>query len=76
MLYGFELFSALRRAGFDVIEVYPFAIARALLPKHPHKSTAEGYGLQLRAVASHTGWEPSEIEPRLRARWVAPSMTG
>jgi len=66
MLYGFELFSALRSAGFDVIEIYPFAIVHALLPVHPHKSTAKGYGLQLDVIAERTGWTSSALEARLR----------
>jgi predicted nuclease with RNAse H fold len=66
MLYGFELFSALRKAGFEVIEVYPFAIIHALLPIHPHKSLAQGYELQLDALAAQTGWTPSELQLQLR----------
>ncbi|HEY5105697.1 MAG TPA: DUF429 domain-containing protein [Caulobacteraceae bacterium] len=71
MLYGFELFAALR-TSFEVIEVYPFAIARALLPIHAHKSTEEGYRLQLAAIAAATGWAPDALEVRLR-RTVAGS---
>lgn len=65
MLYGFELFAALRRAGFQPIETYPFAIVRALLPAHPHKSTPEGYGMQLSAVAERTGWGAAALAARL-----------
>jgi hypothetical protein len=68
MLYGFELFSALRH-GLDaeVIEVYPFAIVRALLPSCGHKSTEQGYRDQLAAVAGRTGWEPQDLEALLKA---------
>ena len=66
MLYGFKLFAALRRTGFSLIEVYPFAIMHALLGEHPHKSTAEGYGLQLDVIARCTKWKPSELHARLR----------
>jgi hypothetical protein len=67
MLFGFELFSALRN-GLDaeVIEVYPFAIVRALLPSCDHKSTDQGYRRQLAAVAARTGWEPGSLEARLK----------
>jgi predicted nuclease with RNAse H fold len=69
MLFGFELFAALReRFEAEVVEVYPFAIVRALLPTCLHKSTEKGYRDQLVAVASRTGWEPSDLEARLRAR--------
>lgn len=66
MLYGFELFSALREAGFDTIEVYPYAIIHALLRDHPHKSTDEGYRLQLAAIAECTGWVPIALDAQLR----------
>jgi hypothetical protein len=40
MLFGFELFASLKSdLKSDVIEVYPFAIVRALLPACEHKST-------------------------------------
>jgi predicted nuclease with RNAse H fold len=68
MLFGFELFMALRR-GLDaeVIEVYPFAIVSALLPACAHKSTEQGYRDQLAAVAGRTGWERSKLEGVLKA---------
>ena len=66
MLYGFQLFAAFRKVRIDAIEVYPFAIVRAFLPKHPHKSTAEGYSLQLGAIAHYTGWTAGELDARLR----------
>jgi Protein of unknown function (DUF429) len=68
MLFGFELFSALRSGvGAEVIEVYPFAIVRALLPSCEHKSTEQGYRDQLTAVADRTGWKPPDLEARLKA---------
>ena len=68
MLFGFELFSSLRAGlGIEVIEVYPFAIVRALLSACEHKSTEQGYRDQLVAVAARTGWRPQDIEAKLRA---------
>jgi hypothetical protein len=49
------------------IEVYPFAIVRALLPACEHKSTEDGYRDQLIAVSARTGWEPQKLEARLKA---------
>lgn len=66
MRYGFRLFAAFRKARIKVTEVYPYAIVRALLPKHPHKSTASGFSLQLDAVAHRTGWRSEELDERLR----------
>lgn len=67
MLFGFELFTSFRnKLGVEVIEVYPFAIVRALLPDCEHKSTAAGYGRQLEAVAARTGWQPQALETALR----------
>ena len=54
------------RAKAEVIEVYPFAIIRALLPVCAHKSTEKGYRDQLVAVAVRTGWEPQDLEARLK----------
>lgn len=66
MLFGFELFAALRETlEGEVVEVYPFAIVRALLPACRHKSTEQGYRDQLVAVASRTGWEAGDLEARL-----------
>ncbi len=68
MLFGFQLFAQLKaRFRAEVIEVYPFAIVRALLPKCAHKSTERGYREQLDAVAARTGWEPRSLEARLKA---------
>ncbi len=68
MLFGFELFASLRaRLGVEVVEVYPFAIVRALLPNCLHKSTEQGYRDQLAAVDAYTGWEPHNLEANLRA---------
>jgi predicted nuclease with RNAse H fold len=67
MLYGFELFASLKSTlKVEVIEVYPFAIVRALLKECDHKSTEQGYGDQLAAAALHTGWEPHNLEARLK----------
>jgi len=67
MLFGFELFSCLRRdLRVEVIEVYPFAIVRALLPACGHKSTEKGYCDQLRAVADRVGWKSENLEARLK----------
>jgi predicted nuclease with RNAse H fold len=65
MQYGFELFAVLRKAEINVIEVYPFAIARALIGVHRHKSSAEGYNRQLAAVAGKTGWTPEDLHRQL-----------
>jgi hypothetical protein len=68
MLFGFELFARLTSdLRVEVIEVYPFAIVRALLPTCKHKSTEQGYRDQLDAVAARTGWEPQNLEARLKA---------
>ena len=67
MLFGFELFSKLRsELGAEVIEVYPFAIVRALLPACEHKTTERGYRDQLSAIATLTGWEPQALEAKLK----------
>lgn len=67
MLFGFELFASLRaRLKVEVIEVYPYAIIRALLPSCAHKSTEQGYRDQLVAIASRTGWTPDNLEAELR----------
>lgn len=67
MLFGFELFSCLRRnLRAEVIEVYPFAIVRALLPACEHKSTEKGYRDRLRAVADRTGWKAENLKARLK----------
>jgi predicted nuclease with RNAse H fold len=68
MLFGFELFASLKSGlKAEVIEVYPFAIVRALLPACQHKTTEQGYRDQLNAVAARTGWEPQHLEARLKA---------
>ena len=91
MLFGFELFACLKsELSTEVIEVYPFAIVRALLPACDHKSTEQGYRDQLDAVAAQTGWKPQNLEARLKvtvpgsrhdrldafmAAWVAQAIT-
>jgi hypothetical protein len=68
MLFGFELFAQLRNSFCaGVIEVFPFAIVRTLLPACQHKSTDQGYKEQLAAVAARTGWAPQDLEARLKA---------
>ncbi len=68
MLYGFELFRCLKNnLTAEIIEVYPFAIVRALLPECAHKSTEQGYRDQLAAVSARTGWDPPNLEKRLKA---------
>ncbi len=68
MVFGFELFFELRSAlDAEIIEVYPFAIVRTLLPSCEHKSTELGYRDQLAAVAGCTGWEPHGLETQLKA---------
>jgi hypothetical protein len=68
MRFGFELFSCLRSGiTTEVIEVYPFAIVRTLLPTCEHKSTEQGYRDQLGAVAARTGWEPQNLDAKLKA---------
>ena len=67
MLFGFKLFESLRsELRADVIEVYPYAIVRALLEKCEHKTTEKGYRDQLAAVAHRTGWEPQALETKLK----------
>jgi Protein of unknown function (DUF429) len=67
MLFGFALFTCMRKAlSTEVIEVYPFAIVRALRPACEHKSTEQGYQAQLAAVAARTGWEPRSLEATLK----------
>ena len=68
MLFGFRLFALLKdELHAEVIEVYPFAIVRALLPACEHKSTEQGYRDQLFAVSARTGWEPQALEAKLKA---------
>jgi hypothetical protein len=63
MLYGFEIFNALRaKSAIEAIEVYPYAIVRALVPACPHKSSLEGYRRQLEAVAAATGWTGADLQ--------------
>ncbi len=67
MLYGFELFRSLKNnLTAEIIEVYPFAIVRALLPECAHKSTEQGYRDQLAAVSVRTGWAPLNLEQKLK----------
>ena len=68
MLFGFELFLALKGGlTAEIIEVYPFAIVRALTRTREHKSTEQGYRDQLAAVAGRTGLEPLTPEAQLKA---------
>ncbi len=68
MLFGFELFSQLRSQDRgEVIEVYPYAIVPTLAPTCEHKSTEKGYLDQLAAVACRRGWEPGDLEAKLKA---------
>jgi hypothetical protein len=63
----FTDFSSLRcKFPTEVIETYPFAVVRALLPVCDHKSTERGYREQLTAVAERTGWKPEILEARLK----------
>jgi hypothetical protein len=66
MLYGFELFRSLKNLTAEIIEVYPFAIVRALLPGCAHKTTEQGYRDQLAAVSARTGWAPLNLEQKLK----------
>lgn len=76
MLFGFEIFKALRAKGSsDVIEVYPYAIVRALLDECPHKATPEGYRRQLDAVATATGWNRNSLSPDEGVPFRPPGMT-
>jgi len=69
MLFGFELFAQLRSSFcVEVIEVYPFAIVRALLPACQHESTDQSYKDQLAAVAARTPWASQNLEARLKER--------
>jgi predicted nuclease with RNAse H fold len=56
MLFGFELFEALSKAGWECLEVYPQATARAIGAGERHKSRAGAALHQFRAAAMHTGW--------------------
>ncbi len=60
MLYGFQIFVALRAARINVVEVHPYTIIKTLVSACPHKSTETGYRLQLEAIATATGWKPTE----------------
>lgn len=67
MLYGFEIFKALReRGGYEVIEVYPYAIVKTFLTDPPSKKTLDGYRRQLESVANATNWTPIELEFALK----------
>ena len=68
MLYGFALFTALRKTfRAPVLETYPYAVVRQITGGTAHKSTAAGYGSQLEAIAARTGWTAADLENRLRA---------
>jgi len=67
MLYGFELFRALRALGVSVIETYPQAIVRHLLGDDcPTKLAKSGHAIQLGAVARATGWNPALLKTHCR----------
>jgi predicted nuclease with RNAse H fold len=67
MLYGFEIFKALRKTGgYEVIEVYPYAIVKTLLTDPPSKKTPDGYRCQLESVAAATNWTPIDLERALK----------
>ncbi len=68
MLYGFELYTALRTTlGVEVIETYPAGVIHEIARGCEHKSTEAGYQRQLAVVAGHTGWEdPAHLEARLK----------
>jgi hypothetical protein len=55
MLEGFALFDRLQRE-WECLEVFPQAIAAVLDARQVHKSESEGFLVQLKAVAHHTGW--------------------
>lgn len=59
MLFGFELFRVLSRAGWSCLEVYPQATVRALGVGGKHKSERGAVLEQLTEAAKHTGW-PAE----------------
>lgn len=67
MLYGFEIFNALRSMNYKVIEVYPYAIVSQLVSGSRHKSSREGYLTQLNAIAAMTGWLPQELASNLQS---------
>jgi predicted nuclease with RNAse H fold len=74
MLYGFEIFKALRaRGGYEVIEVYPYAIVKTLLTAPPSKKTPDGYRCQLESVAAATNWTPIDLERALKRSVPGPN---
>lgn len=58
MLVGFSLFRTLGKAFGQnkLIEVYPQAIVNALECSELHKTTEDGFLVQLRTIAKATGW--------------------
>lgn len=64
MLYGFALFKALSKE-FEVLEAYPHATVHSVVGPCPHKSTEEGYSMQLAGIAKATGWLPPNLERAL-----------
>ena len=69
MLYGFELCDQIRSLlSVEVIEVYPYAIVKALGRDCKHKSTLEGYRCQLEAISNATRWEPKQLEDTLKKK--------
>ena len=65
MLYGFELFKALRD-DYEVREVYPNSIVHIIAHGSPSKKTSEGYKLQLNAISERTNWKtPTDLSNEL-----------
>ncbi len=65
MLVGFDLFIALRDAGYECVETYPQAIVRELHCSSRHKSTAQGLKGQIERTASVLGYSEKELESLL-----------
>jgi hypothetical protein len=56
MLFGFDLFQSLGKAGWECLEVYPQATVHGLGVGGTHKSKAGAVAGQLNEAAKHTGW--------------------
>jgi predicted nuclease with RNAse H fold len=67
MQYGFEIFQALRAANHtEVLEVYPYSIVQEIARGCPHKTTYEGYQMQLKAISERVGWSSADLERQLQ----------
>jgi len=69
MLVGFSLFGTLGKAFGQnkLIEVYPQAIVNALGCSELHKTTDDGFKMQLQTIAKATGWSsPDALLGELR----------